>query len=731
MHFLIIGINFKTADVNIREKLHFPNDVLSKALLMLNEYESIKGSVILSTCNRVEIYASVNNVEKGFEDIIDFISIFHNIPVESFLPYLYKKNCQDGVMHLFKVSSSLNSMVLGEYQIQGQVRDAYFVAKENNSTNNMLNKLFQLAIRIGKKVRSETKIGEGSVSVATLAVKMIKQTFEDNNNLNILLIGAGKISNLTASNLQQQFKNCNITVANRSNVNATELAQKFNGKVIEYGKRYESIIDNDIIIASTSAPNFIICKQDILMMKETLKDKPRIYIDLSIPRNIDPEINSIENCFVYSIDDINKIIDSNIDKRTLEITQAEKIINDISEDYYDWYSKQFILPFMQEIKKEMITLKQNTLSTYETFLYTLDEEQKENVNEMLDSYSDKIIKVIMTNFRRAATKEDLISITKTLSHTFTLETNERKKRKYIVATRPSLLAYTQTKQTVDLLKEKNPDCEFEIIKFSTHGDKVTDKPLTEFGGTGVFVKELENAIIQGKAHFAVHSLKDVPSVQPEELILASFPKREDPRDVILIKNEISINELNDSCIIGTGSPRRLVQIAEIKPKAVFKDLRGNIDTRLKKLEDGLYDAIVLAAAGLKRLGKQINENAFLSVDSCIPAIGQGAIAIECKKDDKDTKELLRTINDNNTEISIIAERSYLKTIGGGCKFPLAAFAKIENNLVHLFVMIGNHHTNQIIRMSDKSSLAEAEELGKILAEKIILEAGKQGIKIEY
>lgn len=306
-----------------------------------------------------------------------------------------------------------------------------------------------------------------------------------------------------------------------------------------------------------------------------------------------------------------------------------------------------------------------------------------------------------------------------------------KKRKYIVATRPSLLAYTQTQQTVELLKKKNPECDFEIIKISTHGDKVIDIPLTTFGGTGVFVKELENAIIQGKAHFAVHSLKDVPSIQPDELVLASFPPREDPRDILLIKNNLSINELPDNCIIGTGSPRRMVQIAHIKPNVVFIDLRGNIDTRLQKLKDGHYDAIVLAAAGLNRLGKQIDANAFLSVDSCIPSVGQGAIAIECRKDDNETIEMLRTINDNNTEISIVAERSYMKTIGGGCKFPLGAYAKVENELVQLSVMIGNHHTNQLIRMSDYSSLAKAEELGKMLAEKIILEAEKQGIEIIY
>ena len=302
-------------------------------------------------------------------------------------------------------------------------------------------------------------------------------------------------------------------------------------------------------------------------------------------------------------------------------------------------------------------------------------------------------------------------------------------RKYIVATRPSLLAYTQTQQTVELLKAQHPDCEFEIVKISTHGDAVTDKPLTAFGGTGVFVKELENAILEGRADFAIHSLKDVPSIQPEGLVLAAFPKREDPRDVLLIKNGLSIDELNENCTIGTGSPRRIVQIAELKPGATFTDLRGNIDTRLKKLEEGQYDAIVLAAAGLRRLGKDIDAKAFLPVDKCIPAIGQGAIAIECRKDDDETITLLRTINNKDTETAILAERAFMKTVGGGCKFPLGAYATIQNETVQLAVMLGNHHTQQIIRFSDQADVSGAEKLGQKLAEKTIAEANKLGIEI--
>jgi len=302
-------------------------------------------------------------------------------------------------------------------------------------------------------------------------------------------------------------------------------------------------------------------------------------------------------------------------------------------------------------------------------------------------------------------------------------------KKFIVATRPSLLAYTQTQQTVELLKAKNPECEFEIVKISTHGDAVTNKPLTAFGGTGVFVKELENAILEGKADFAIHSLKDVPTIQPDKLMLVAFPTREDPRDVLLIKNGLSIDELNDRCVIGTGSPRRMVQIAELKPTATFADLRGNIDTRLRKLDEGQYDAIVLAAAGLNRLGKQIDAKAFLPVDLCIPAIGQGTIAVECRKGDEETIALLRTINNQDTETATVAERSFMKTIGGGCKFPLGAYATIENETVQLSVMLGNHHTQQIIRLSDKAAASEAEKLGIKLAEEIIEVADKLGIEI--
>ncbi len=304
-------------------------------------------------------------------------------------------------------------------------------------------------------------------------------------------------------------------------------------------------------------------------------------------------------------------------------------------------------------------------------------------------------------------------------------------KKIKVATRPSLLAYTQTVKTISLLKAKNPHCHFEIIKISTLGDKVVEKSLTDFGGTGVFVKELENAIMNGRADFAVHSLKDVPSYQPDGLILVSFPRREDPRDVVLTKDNAYLTALPEKCIIGTGSPRRILQLKLLKPRAQFLDLRGNIDTRISKLLNGSYDAIVLAAAGLKRIDKNIPEASYLSVEQSLPAIGQGVIALECRENDYETIGLLQSVNDLNTEISVKAERSYMKTIGGGCKFPLGAYAFVENNQVYLSVMIGDHHTARIIKLSASSLVEKAEELGRSLAEKIKTESANANLIIPY
>lgn len=288
------------------------------------------------------------------------------------------------------------------------------------------------------------------------------------------------------------------------------------------------------------------------------------------------------------------------------------------------------------------------------------------------------------------------------------------KKKIVVATRPSLLAYTQTMQTVELLREANPDVEFQVKKISTQGDRVLNRSLTEFGGTGLFVKELEHALLENEADIAIHSLKDVPSSHPEGLKLVAFPEREDVRDVFLSRDGLTIDEMPSNFILGTGSPRRRVQLAAIRDDIQFKEIRGNIDTRIQKLMDGEYDAIILAAAGMNRMGKEFDESLLLDVDQCIPAIGQGAIAIECRSNDTETIAILEKVNHKDTQNAILAERAFMAEIEGGCKFPLAAHAVVTNDSLTMIAIVGDLRTNQYIVESVEvpvvESIKKAQEL---------------------
>ncbi|RUT79862.1 hydroxymethylbilane synthase [Ancylomarina longa] len=301
------------------------------------------------------------------------------------------------------------------------------------------------------------------------------------------------------------------------------------------------------------------------------------------------------------------------------------------------------------------------------------------------------------------------------------------KNKVVVATRPSLLAYTQTMQTVALLQEANPDVEFEVIKYSTKGDRVLNRSLTEFGGTGLFVKELEHALLEKEADIAIHSLKDVPSFHPKGLSLQSFPERQDTRDVFLSRSGKGIDDMPEGFVLGTGSPRRRVQLAHVRPDIKFKEIRGNIDTRIQKLMDGEYDAIILAAAGMNRLGKEYDENLLLDVDQCIPAIGQGAIAIECREEDSRTAKIIKKINHQATQEAVLSERAFMSQIEGGCKFPLAAHAVVTDDILTMIAIVGDLKTGEFIIENMEVAVAESVEKAKELADQMKDTCKQKGI----
>ena len=300
-----------------------------------------------------------------------------------------------------------------------------------------------------------------------------------------------------------------------------------------------------------------------------------------------------------------------------------------------------------------------------------------------------------------------------------------------IATRKSPLALWQAHYVSDLLKKHHPELTIELVTMTTQGDKILDTPLAKVGGKGLFVKELETGMLEGRADIAVHSMKDVPVEFPAGLHLAVICEREDPRDAFVSNNFESLEDLPQGARLGTSSLRRQSQISALRPDLNIVDLRGNVNTRLKKLDDGEYDAIILAAAGLKRLKFDDRITQSLGTDICLPAIGQGAVGIECRIDDARIMELIAPLNDNKTQIRVLAERAMNARLQGGCQVPIAGYAEYERGLVLLRGLVGQVDGKQIIRGEIAGPPENAEELGMVLAEDLLSRGADKILKELY
>ncbi|USG64163.1 hydroxymethylbilane synthase [Brevibacillus ruminantium] len=250
-------------------------------------------------------------------------------------------------------------------------------------------------------------------------------------------------------------------------------------------------------------------------------------------------------------------------------------------------------------------------------------------------------------------------------------------KKWMVGTRRSNLALTQTNWVIGQLKQLEQEATFELHEIVTKGDRILDVTLSKVGGKGLFVKEIEQSLFDGETDFAVHSLKDMPAELPEGLVIGAIPKRVDPRDVLLSKNGLTLDQLPQGALIGTSSLRRSAQLLAYRPDLQIESIRGNIDTRIRKLQEGNFDAIVLAAAGLERVNWEGEISQFLPVEISLPAVGQGALAIECRSDDEETLRLLAKFDHLPTRLAVTAERSFLHRLEGGCQVPIGAYATLD------------------------------------------------------
>jgi len=300
-----------------------------------------------------------------------------------------------------------------------------------------------------------------------------------------------------------------------------------------------------------------------------------------------------------------------------------------------------------------------------------------------------------------------------------------------IGTRGSQLALWQANWIKEQLIKKHPELTVQIHTIKTTGDKILDVPLAKVGGKGLFVKEIEEAMLDASIDIAVHSMKDVPTELPEGLAIVAVPQREDPRDAVLGRDKTPILELPRGAKIGTSSLRRQAQLLAARPDFDIEPLRGNINTRLRKLREGMYDAIILASAGVRRLGWQNEVTEIIPPDVMLPAIGQGALGIEARLDDEDTLGRISFLNDEVTGSCVAAERAFLHRLEGGCQVPIAAYAEREGDQIRLTGLVGSVDGTSIIRDSDQGPAAEAARLGDALATRILEAGGRQILEDVY
>lgn len=391
MYIITVGLNYKTAPVEIRERLSFQEAELTAAMLTLKKRKSILENVIVSTCNRTEIYAVVDQLHTGRYYIKEFLAEWFHIEREQFESHLYIYENQKAVEHLFNVSCGLDSMVIGETQILGQVRSSFFKAQEANSVGTVFNQLFKQAITVAKKAHTETDISSNAVSVSYAAVELAKKIFGQLHNKHILIIGAGKMGKITIQNLLGSGAG-KISVVNRTVEKAMDLAKEIGGKAYSLESLPSCLTKADIVISSTGSNHYVIHAEMMATVEKMRKGRPMLFIDIAVPRDIDPEIDQFESVFLYDIDDLEGVVEANLQERQRAATKIQSFITDEIAIFQDWVNTLGVVPLISSLREKALTIQADVMTSLERKLPDLTERERKIIGKHMKSIINQMLK---------------------------------------------------------------------------------------------------------------------------------------------------------------------------------------------------------------------------------------------------------------------------------------------------------------------------------------------------
>jgi len=406
MHIVVVGLSHKTAPVEIREKLAVPDSRLGEALTRLCSYTGIREGLLLSTCNRVEVYAVVDELEQGYGKIQEFLADAHlSLSSEQLTPHLYWQTGDRAIAHLFRVASSLDSMIVGESQILGQLKDAFDTALTHKATGLILNKVVKKAISVAKRVRTETKIAETAVSVSYAAVELAKKIFADLSDKTVLLVGAGEMAKLAARHFIANGVR-HVRVTTRSPQHAMELATRFGGSPVPFEQFREDMAHADIVLVSTGAAHYLVGAEDVHRAVKQRMNRPMFLIDISVPRNIDPAVRHVDNAFLFDIDDLKFRVEQNRGERLQEAEKAERMVVDEVAIVRQWLQSLEVTPTIVALRAKAEEIRRVEVQKVLGRLGDLSPQERETVEGLASSIVNKLIHNTMVTLKSEVTSAD-------------------------------------------------------------------------------------------------------------------------------------------------------------------------------------------------------------------------------------------------------------------------------------------------------------------------------------
>lgn len=416
MNLQLLGVNHRTAPVEVRERLAIPESKLPHALQQLMTIPGVNEALILSTCNRVEIVAQTAN---GSTDLRHFLKQYFEVDPTPYEPHLYEFRQDDAVRHVFRVASSLDSMVVGEPQILGQVKEAYATARAAGTVQSYLDLLLTRAFAVAKRVRTETAVGSSSVSVASVAVELAGKIFGSLEGKHVCIVGAGKMSELAARHLVSQGAGP-VFVANRTYERACALAERFGGQAIRFDNLYENCERADVVITSTGAPVTIFKREHGARFLAKRRNRPMFFIDLAVPRDVDPEMSKLDGIFVYDIDDLQEAVSSHVESRKKEAEHAESIIQTEVERFHARLQTLHVVPTIVSLQDQFETIRQAELDRVRGRLGKLSPEQEMAVEALTHGIVNKIMHTPIRSLKSAAAGPEMTTLVETFRKIFDL-----------------------------------------------------------------------------------------------------------------------------------------------------------------------------------------------------------------------------------------------------------------------------------------------------------------------